>query len=64
MANDYMSDLYTPFEQNMALSWASIHFNLWLKENPNASPSEQEKSFFDCVESGLTLALDFRNQNS
>lgn len=45
MANDYMSDLYTPFEQNMALSWASIHFNLWLKENPNLCRSTSDRGF-------------------
>ena len=61
---DYMEKDYTPFEQNMALSWASANFADWLRDHPNASFEEREKLFFECVEGGLSIAIEFRKQNS
>ena len=61
---DYMGREYTPFEQNMALAWASGNFADWMRKNPNASVDDREKAFFDFVEGGLSLALEFRKQNA
>lgn len=64
MPFDYMGDLYTPFEQNLALSWAGSLFQVWLQSNPAASPEARKQMFFSCLEGGLSLALEFRHQNS
>lgn len=61
--DDYMDARYTQFEQNMALSWASANYSTWLQSHPNASPEDREKQFFDCVEGGLSIALEFRERN-
>ena len=61
---DYMGTDYTPFEQNVALSWASAVFSAWLAENPHTPVEEREKQFFQCVEGGLSIALEFRKQNT
>lgn len=64
MISDYMSDVYTPFEQNLALTWANVHYSTWYQSHQNASYEEQKKAFFDCIEGGLSVALEFRNQNA
>lgn len=64
MLSDYMSELYTPFEQNLAITWANAHFSSWYQANQNASYEEQQKTFFDCIEGGLSVALEFRKQNT
>lgn len=43
MLSDYMSELYTPFEQNLAITWANAHFSSWYQANQNASYEEQQK---------------------
>lgn len=60
---EYMEEHYTAFEQNMALSWASANFSDWLRKHPSASIEEREKQFYDCVEGGLSIALEFRKKN-
>ena len=64
MPYDYVAQNYTPFEQNLALSWANAQFHTWLTTHADAPFVEQEKAFFEFLESGLTVALEFRNQNS
>lgn len=59
---DYMSS-WTPFEQNLALSWASVVFADWLRENRDAPVSVRKDHFFDCIEGGLALAHEFRHEN-
>lgn len=61
---DYMEAHYTPFEQNMALEWAGVFFAEWKKQHPNADYTEAKKAFFDAVEGGLNVALQFRKENS
>ena len=61
---DYMEKEYTPFEQNLALAWASVNFSAWVQENQSASMDERKQMFFDCIEGGLSLALEFRKQNT
>ncbi len=64
MPYDYMSEYYTPFEQNLALVWANAHFSSWYQTHRNSSYKDQEKEFFDCIEGGLHVALEFRKQNA
>ncbi len=54
--------LYTRFEQNLALTWAHAHFAEFLRANPDCSFEEQEICFLNAVESGLSLALDLRDR--
>jgi len=61
---DYMNEIYTPFEQNLALAWAAANFSLWRAANETASPKDAQKEFFSFVEGGLSLALDFREKNA
>lgn len=61
---DYMEKEYTLFEQNLALAWASGNFSAWVQENQSASMDERKQMFFDCIEGGLSLALEFRKQNT
>lgn len=61
---DYIGSEYTQFEQNMAMAWASGNFADWIRKNPNASIVDREKAFFEFVEGGLSLALEFRKQNA
>ena len=62
--HDYMSDFYTPFEQNLALAWAQAHLAAHLTANPACSLQEQKKIFSDAIEGGLGLALEFRKNNA
>ncbi len=62
--SDYMSDAYTPFEQNLALAWAQAHLAAYLSANPNCSFENREKEFLDALEGGLRLALKFRESNT
>lgn len=63
MPFDYMSENYTPFEQNLALSWTNSHFTVWYQDNRDASPDYRRDVFFQYLEGGLSLALEFRQQN-
>lgn len=64
MPYDYMSEHYTPFEQNLALNWASSLFGAWFASHPNATYDERRIEYFACIEGGLGVALEFRHQNS
>lgn len=58
-----IDELYSPFEQSMALSWATAAFSSWLAAHPRADFTERENAYFECVEGGLSVALDFRQKN-
>lgn len=51
------------FQQNLALAWASANYADWLRTHPDADMSAKVSEFYDWVESGLTVATQFRNEN-
>ncbi len=52
------------FHQNLALAWASANYADWLRTHPDADASARVSAFYDWVESGLTVAIQFSNENS
>lgn len=58
-----MDEHYTPFEQNLALSWAQAHLSSYLSANPNCTLKEKEDHFLDALDGGLSLALELRQRN-
>ena len=61
---DYMSQLYTPFEQNLSLAWAQAHLAAFLTQNPHSTLDEREKEFLEALEGGFGVALEFRKHNA
>lgn len=58
-----MDDLYSYFEQGLALAWAQAHLSVYMQETPSCTISEKSDYFLEAVEGGLSLALEFRKQN-
>lgn len=49
---------FTPYEENVALAWATACLEKYDRENPDASLDDRVKAFRDAVEGGFALVLD------
>ena len=54
---------FSDFEQKIALSWAQVCFQDWLSKHQAAPVNERVDHFFDCIEGGLSVALEYRHKN-
>ena len=58
----YAESNYTAFEKDIALAWANSAYNHWLQEHPNSDGDVRAKTFLECIEGGLSVALAFRDR--
>ena len=54
---------YSEFEEKIALSWAQVSFQDWLSKHQSAPADERASYFLDCIEGGLSVALEYRHKN-
>lgn len=58
---DPVDSLYSHFEQEIALTWAKVQLENFLRKNPLSNYDEQKNYFLDSIESGFSIALEMRD---
>lgn len=56
-------EVYTPFEQSMAIGWAQALLLNYLSRNPAADVESLRKLYLQAIEGGLGIAKDFSRGN-
>lgn len=57
---DPADELYTPYEEQLALAWAQAHLSDYMRTHPDCSLDDKRRVFLEAVDGGFSLALELR----